>query len=105
MSEETAKTIRAWSDLGAVPLMGLILGGLVWVQWKDNEKTQEIIQSHASRQSEILMGQSSQFGDIDEAIQECVIALGKIEEALKRNAMLEQQRMLQPQTREIRIEP
>ena len=80
MSEETSKTLKAWADLGTIPLLGLLLAGSVWVQWDNNRTTNEILRLHGESQRAILTKQGDRFEVISTQLGEIERQLARIAE-------------------------
>ena len=80
MSEETSKTLKAWADLGTIPLLCILLAGMIWVQWENNRTTNEILRLHSESQRAILTKQGDRFEVISNQLGEIERQLARIAE-------------------------
>ena len=83
MSEETSKTLKAWADLGTIPLLCILLAGMIWVQWENNRTTNEILRLHSESQRAILTKQGDRFETISGQLGEIELQLARIADNVK----------------------
>ena len=83
MSEETSKTLKAWADLGTIPVLCILLAGMIWVQWENNRTTNEILRLHSESQRAILAKQGDRFETISGQLGDIEKQLARIADNVK----------------------